>query len=76
MLDVLLAALATHSAVTVAVKKTALAMHFQPLNVPFIEVLRPLISKPLESLANEPCVTMATVIKWPSRKITMTDLLL
>ena len=71
ILDALLSALATLSAVTVAVKKTGLAMHFQPLNVPFIEVLRPLISKPLESLENEPCVTMATVIKWPSRKITI-----
>jgi hypothetical protein len=64
-------ALVRASGVAPGPKRTAIALHVQPKSFPFIKLLAPLIPPQLSALEAEPPITMATVARWPHRKITI-----
>jgi hypothetical protein len=71
ILDTALSALKSESGITVAAQKTTIALHMQPKKLPFADLLRPLIAPPLAALEAGPAKTMATVVKWDKRRITI-----
>jgi hypothetical protein len=64
-------ALAKHGGVKVSKYKTSVALHLQPKNVPFIELLRPFASPELARLQSTPLTAFATVLRWEGRRITI-----
>jgi hypothetical protein len=54
-----------------ATYKTIVALHIQLRNKPFIEVLRRIIPAPMAALDRESADTMASVLKWKNRKVTI-----
>jgi hypothetical protein len=71
ILDAALKALHANSNTEVKTFKTAVALHVQPRTKPFIEILRPFIPQPLASLEQEPPKSMAIIVKWPDRRVTL-----
>ena len=71
ILDTALSAFTAISGVKVTTKKAGIALHFQPQNVSFLEILRPFLVTQFESLEATPVTTMAVVAKWPNRKVTL-----
>ena len=57
--------------VELANRATSLALHLQPKNVPFRELLRPFLVPALAELENSPTEAMAYVVKWKGRRITL-----
>jgi hypothetical protein len=57
--------------VTLGPKRTVIALHIQLKSSPFITLLAPFIPPQLAALEAEPATTMATVVKWPHRRITI-----
>lgn len=51
--------------------KTSIAMHVQPKELPFMELLRPFASQPLVALEDSPMKAIASVIKWDNRRVTI-----
>jgi hypothetical protein len=52
-------------------RKTSLALHLQPLKVPFRELLRPFLAPPIAQLEGSPAELMAYVVRWSGRRITL-----
>lgn len=50
-------------------KSTSLALHIQPKNIPFRELLQPFLAPALAQLENSQVHTMAYVVKWKGRRI-------
>jgi hypothetical protein len=71
ILDAALKAFNANSNTEVKTFKTAVALHVQPRTKPFIEILRPIIPQPLAELENEPSKSMAVIVKWPDRRVTV-----
>lgn len=69
ILNVALSALLDVSGLRVALQRCTLALHLQPANLPFIDVLRPLLSQQIASMQGEGLVTMAFVAKWRDRRV-------
>ncbi len=55
----------------IAKRKTVIVLHIQPKTLPFIQLTAPLIPQQLAALEKQPAVTMAIVVKWANRKITI-----
>jgi hypothetical protein len=51
--------------------KTTVALHIQPKSLPFIEILKKIIPAPVAALEPAPPQTMASVVKWDERKVTI-----
>lgn len=71
ILHAALAALINAGGVSIASQKTAIALHLQPKILKFSEILRPLIPSSLANLESEPAKTMAVVVKWDDRRVTI-----
>jgi hypothetical protein len=71
ILETVLSALTRSSGVVLGTKRTAIGLHLQPQRVPFMELLRPFVPTQLASLESEPVVTMATIVKWGNRRVTI-----
>lgn len=69
--DAGISALIHAAGVNLGPKRAVIALHLQPKSVPFIGLLSPFIPPQLAALEAEPATTMATVAKWPYRKITI-----
>ncbi len=64
-------ALLTETGATVVKRKTAIVLHAQPKTLPFIQIIGPLIPKQLADLEPGPVKTMATIVVWENRKMTI-----
>jgi hypothetical protein len=71
ILDAAVSTLAEKGGIRAATFKTTVALHIQLKKVPFIEVLRKLIPAPMAALDAAPPHTMASVVKWDKRKVTI-----
>lgn len=71
ILDAALTAFNQHSNTKSKSFKAAVALHVQPKTKPFIEILAPVIPLPMASLENEPAQSMAAIVKWPNRRVTV-----
>jgi hypothetical protein len=60
-----------NSGIRLATKKTALSLHLQPRKAKFVDLLRPFVPPQLAALDNRPIGTMASVVKWDGRKVTL-----
>ena len=71
ILDSAVKALLHITGATITKRKTVVVLHIQPKTLPFFQLLAPLVPAPLAALeAGEP-KTMAVVIKWDKRKMTL-----
>jgi hypothetical protein len=71
ILDAALSALKSSAGITLASQKTLVALHLQPKKVTVADILRPLVSPALARLEPTPAITMATVVKWDNRRVTI-----
>lgn len=71
IIDTVTSALLTQTQAVIAKRRTVIALHIQPKTLPFIQLTMPLIPQQLATLEDEPAKTMAVVVKWSSRKITI-----
>jgi hypothetical protein len=71
VLDAGVSALTRSSRAVIGLINTAVSLHIQPKSVPFMKLLAPLIAPQVQGLDSEPIITMATVAKWPHRKVTI-----
>jgi hypothetical protein len=66
-----LSAFADVSHISFGAKTAAVAVHLQPATGNFIELLSPFLSPNLASVEQEPVRTMAVIVKWDKRKLTL-----
>jgi hypothetical protein len=52
-------------------RKTKIAFHIQPRTAGFMQILSPFIPPQLGALEDGPPATMATVVRWPQRTVTL-----
>ena len=71
ILDTAVSALTRLSKVQIGLQRTVIALHIQPRNLRFVDILRPFVAEQLASLESSPITTMATVAKWSNRKVTI-----
>jgi hypothetical protein len=71
ILDAAVTTLAKVGKVKPATFKTIVALHIQPKTLPFIEILKKIIPAPMAALESAPPQTLASVIKWNKRKVTI-----
>lgn len=71
IMDAAYSTLANVGKVDAATIKTVIALHMQPKTLPFIDLLRPFIAEKLSVLEHEAPKTMATVVKWDKRRVTI-----
>lgn len=71
ILDAALSALLGQTGAEIIKRKTVIALHAQMVNAPFIQILSPFIPSQLAALEGDKPKTMAAVIKWEKRKVTI-----
>jgi|SRR5882672_12293152 len=71
ILDTAVTTLATTGKIKPATFKTIVALHVQPKSMPFIEILKKVIPAPMATLDAAPVRTLASVLKWDNRKVTI-----
>ncbi len=71
ILDTALSTLIRLSGITIKSQRTLIALHFQPKTKPFFEILKPFVPQQLAALDADPVETMAVVLKWDKRKVTI-----
>ena len=71
ILDSAISALIRFSGVALGPRNITIYLHLQPKSLPFTALLAPFIAPQIAVLDSEPVITMATVAKWPHRKVTM-----
>lgn len=71
ILDLAVSTLERASNIVLGSRKTTIALHLQPKSLPFIDILKPLISPRLAALENKPVKAMASIVKWDNRRITV-----
>jgi hypothetical protein len=71
ILDAALKAFQATSSTRFKAFKTAVALHFRPKVKPFMDVLRPIIPTPMARLEQEPSSSMAVIVKWSGRRVTI-----
>jgi len=71
ILDTAFKALVGETGAIVTKRKTVIVLHAQPKTLQFFQILAPFVSTKLAALEPEPPNTMATVVKWPKRKLTL-----
>ena len=65
------AALLSQTQAVIAARKTSIVLHAQPKKLPFIQITGPLIPPQLAAMEAEPPKTMAIVVKWEKRRMTI-----
>jgi hypothetical protein len=71
ILDAALKAFQAHSGTEFKTFKTGVALHFRPKAKTFMEVLRPVVPAPMAALESDACTSMAVIVKWPGRRVTI-----
>jgi len=71
ILDAAVTTLATTGGVKPVKFKAIVALHVQPKSAPFMEILRRIVPAPMAGLDDAPARTMASVLKWDNRKVTI-----
>jgi hypothetical protein len=71
ILNAFLGALLKSTRLVLAARKTRIALHIQPRTANFMKILSPFIPSQLGALEDGPAATMAAVVKWPKRKVTL-----
>lgn len=71
ILDAAVSALTSKTEAEIVKRKTVIALHAQLVDRPFIQVLAPFIPPPLGALDDGQPTTMAVVLKWEKRKVTI-----
>lgn len=71
IIDVVTTALLSQTQAVIAKRKTTIVLHAQPRNLPFIQITGALIPEALRALEAGTPKTMAIVVKWEGRKITI-----
>jgi hypothetical protein len=71
ILEAAIKTLAEKSGARIKTQKTAIAMHLQPRKKPFIDLLQPLVPRSIAELESQKSVTMASIVKWQDRKVTI-----
>jgi hypothetical protein len=64
-------ALLSQTKAIIAKRKTTIVLHAQPKKLPFIQLLSPLIPPRIAGLEDQQPKTMAIVVKWENRKLTV-----
>jgi hypothetical protein len=71
ILDAAVGALVGQTGAQIVNRKTVIVLHAQPATLPFLQILSPFVPTKLGALEKEPPKTMAVVVKWEKRKITL-----
>jgi hypothetical protein len=71
ILDTAVTALMKLSGVSLGTKRTAIAVHLQPRKMHYMEILKKFIPPSLARVESQPATTMAVVVKWENRKVTI-----
>jgi hypothetical protein len=71
ILETFVSTLIRLSGVAIGAQKTAVALHLQPRKLHFMEILGQFVAPQLAALEKEPVRTMASIAKWPKRKVTI-----
>jgi hypothetical protein len=71
ILDAGLSAFVEVSHISFGVRTAGIGVHVQPSDGAFMEILAPFVPPQLASIEREPVKTMAVVVKWGKRKITL-----
>ncbi len=71
ILDAAFSTLAKTSGIAPGSQKTVIALHIQPKTLPFMDILRPFIPQQLLALEQEAPASMAAVLKWNRRRVTI-----
>jgi hypothetical protein len=71
ILDAGLSAFVEVSHISFGVRTAGIGVHVQPSDGAFMEILAPFVPPQLVSIEREPVKTMAVVVKWGKRKITI-----
>jgi len=66
-----LAVLEGHLKVILGTQRTLIALHLQPKTMSFLDILRPFVSPAMAALDKAPIATLASVVKWDQRKVTI-----
>jgi len=64
-------ALLSQTKAVIAKRKTTIVLHAQPKKLPFLRVLSPLIPPQIAALEKQQPKTMAVIVKWENRKLTL-----
>lgn len=71
ILDAALTVLTTSGGVSLGRKHTSIALHVQPRDSRYIDLLRPLLPDSLAAIDAAPLMAIATVAKWEDHKVTI-----
>lgn len=71
IIDTVTTALLSQTQAVIARRKTTIVLHAQPKTLPFLQITGPLIPQQLAALEAETPKTMAIVVKWEKRKMTI-----
>jgi hypothetical protein len=71
LLDTGLSALIAVTGINIKNRKTLIAMHAQPKTSPFIRFIEPLIAPQVTSMESGDVTTVAIVVKWDNRRVTI-----
>jgi hypothetical protein len=71
ILSAALNALVESSGIRLSTRRTAISLHIQPRTTRFVDLIKPFVPPQLAALESEAILTMASVVKWEDRKITI-----
>jgi hypothetical protein len=71
ILETFVSCFITLSGVQLAARKTTIGLHIQPKTAPFIKILSPFVAPQLAALEAVPLKTMAAVVRWENRRVTL-----
>jgi hypothetical protein len=71
IIDAAVAALLSQTASVIIKRKTVIALHLQLKTLPFIQLITPFIPPQLSSLEKDPVRTVAIIVVWDKRKVTI-----
>jgi hypothetical protein len=71
IIDAAVTALRSQIGGVIAKRKTVIVLHIQLKTTPFVQLVAPLMPKQLSALEDGPVKTMASIIVWDKRKITI-----
>lgn len=71
IINALLGALLKSTGLVLSTRNTKVVLHIQPRAASVMQILEPFIPHRLRGLQEEPAATMASVVKWPKRRVTL-----
>jgi len=71
ILTAALDALKMSSGAVALTQRTAVVLHLQPKNLPFLDILKPFLSPSMQVLDEGPVKTGASILKWDKRRVVL-----